>query len=167
MLINKFTIPNRRRNNAFIPYKDFVSKIDPKILIKDTEKDTSSVFVSGCNDHYLFRMCKEYYDVWDEGNGKEERFAPDCWIFGVCDNATQALEYFKKLEENEKILKESPYVLYLMPVLKSDQPSWGGWRWHKWGEYIGIQNHKCEYLYDEEGTEMVFCFEIRKLKERK
>lgn len=29
----------------------------------------------------------------------------------------------------------------------------GGWRWHKWGEYIGDGNPQYEYLDDEEGFE--------------
>ena len=61
-------------------------------------------------------------------------------------------------------------------------PSWGiiavtpvfqhkgetdGWRWHKWGPYIGTLNPQYEYLDDEnfgDDFEYVLCFELYKVK---
>ena len=54
------------------------------------------------------------------------------------------------------------------PALEADDTDWcvffvhiakephnagrgGGWRWHKWGEYIGDHEPQCEYLDDETG----------------
>lgn len=36
----------------------------------------------------------------------------------------------------------------------------GGWRWHKWGPYIGVQNPQCEYLYDEKNIDVVYTYHI-------
>jgi hypothetical protein len=48
----------------------------------------------------------------------------------------------------------------LTEVRKDDQPKQGGWRWHKWGPYIGTHEKQFEYLADEEGIERVFCYHI-------
>ena len=44
------------------------------------------------------------------------------------------------------------YVIALTPVWqeKGNKGKGGGWRWHKWGEYIGKLNPQCEYLDDED-----------------
>jgi len=40
-------------------------------------------------------------------------------------------------------------------------PSAGGWRWHKWGPYIGGGKPKCEYLDDETGfDDGVYCYHV-------
>lgn len=77
--------------------------------------------------------------------------------YGVCDSVEQFLE-----SDVYKFFNELPYefVASLVEVKKSEQDSDGGWRWHKWGPYIGKHERKCEYLYDEDGIESVFCFHI-------
>lgn len=77
--------------------------------------------------------------------------------YGVCDSPEQ---FMKKVGE---IVEKDPrrLVVSFVEVRKADQPSDGGWRWHKWGEYIGEQNRKgFEYLYDEPEVEVVFCYHI-------
>ena len=81
-------------------------------------------------------------------------------------NATQVLEYLKELEKEDIIDESSPKVILLTPMFKESQPSDGGWRWHKWGSYIGVQKHEYEYLYDEKEVEMIYCFEIIPMKKR-
>jgi len=39
----------------------------------------------------------------------------------------------------------------------------GGWRWHKWGPYIGHQKPTTEYLDDEEFIDHVFVYDIIQL----
>jgi hypothetical protein len=41
----------------------------------------------------------------------------------------------------------------------------GGWRWHKWGPYIGTQEPKCEYIHDEPEIEEVFTYHVYELKQ--
>ena len=43
---------------------------------------------------------------------------------------------------------------------KADEPSSGGWRFRKWGEYIGKHEVTCEYIYDEPDIDFVYCFHI-------
>lgn len=79
--------------------------------------------------------------------------------YGVCDNFQQILDKYKFIEDCEQ-----KYVISLTPIFKSHQPEYDGWRWHKWGEYIGIHEIKHEYLYDEEDLDYVFVFHIYPIK---
>jgi hypothetical protein len=45
-------------------------------------------------------------------------------------------------------------------VIKANQSHEGGWRWHKWGEYIGKYEPQYEYLYDEPEIEKVYVYHI-------
>ena len=76
--------------------------------------------------------------------------------YGVCDNDAQ-------IEFNcpELITSKRKFVVTLTPVEKAKQSSWGGWRWHKWGPYIGTQERSgCEYLYDEPNIDLVYVYHI-------
>jgi hypothetical protein len=80
--------------------------------------------------------------------------------YGVCDNFEQVLAANPELEDPRR-----KFVVTLTPVVKASQSPDGGWRWHKWGEYIGTQNRSgCEYLYDEPEIEQVLCFHIYEKK---
>jgi len=77
--------------------------------------------------------------------------------YGVCD-------HYKQVIENEPLLSDEIYdrefVVFITPVKKSDQPESGGWRWHKWGPYIGDYEPQAEYLYDEPEIEQVYVYHI-------
>lgn len=75
--------------------------------------------------------------------------------YGLCDNATQAMEFYAKRKAEG--LYPGNHVIIL-------QPMYGGFRWHKWGHYIGEFDHKCEYFDDEEGIKMVYWFTIVRIK---
>jgi hypothetical protein len=89
--------------------------------------------------------------------GTSESFSP----YGVCDKWTQVVKQCANLNLSDDI----PYVLFVSPVRKSEQSKSGGWRWHKWGEYIGSQHRECEYLYDEPHVERVYCYHIYRAPE--
>lgn len=81
----------------------------------------------------------------------------DKWISsGVCDNYEQVLEHKEKLLSDT----DKKYVVGLSTVRRKDQSPEGGWRWHKWGEYIGTQNPQHEYLYDDTHIDTVYCYRI-------
>lgn len=75
--------------------------------------------------------------------------------YGVCDNIEQLLAACPELEAPGR-----EFVVTITTIRKSEEPEEGGWRWHKWGEYIGNQNPQCEYLYDETNIDEVLCFHI-------
>jgi hypothetical protein len=79
--------------------------------------------------------------------------------YGVADNWEQVINH----EYGEWYIK-SPhrYVMSFETLRKKDQHK-EGWRWHKWGEYIGKQEPKCEYLADEPIIEEVITFRFNKV----
>ena len=76
--------------------------------------------------------------------------------YGVCDNWEQLLAACPNLDDGF----ETPYCVSLTPIHKADCDEFDGWRWHKWGEYIGVQTPSCEYLFDEPVIELVYCYHI-------
>ena len=79
--------------------------------------------------------------------------------YGVCDSPEQFLVRF-----GEK-LHASPrkFCVSFTEIRKENQDPDGGWRWHKWGPYVGGQNPTCEYIYDEPNIEAVYCYHIYEL----
>ena len=78
----------------------------------------------------------------------------DC--YGVCDYPAQVLERCPMLGEHPK----RSFVVIFHRLLKKDEDESGGWRWHKWGEYIGDQKPQREYLHDEPEIEEVWTYHI-------
>lgn len=78
--------------------------------------------------------------------------------YGVADSIEQIKEYFSE-EVNDT---EKTYFIVITPVFQEKEIR-EGWRWGKWGEYIGKLDSKCEYLNDEDfgdDFKCVFCFHI-------
>ena len=67
--------------------------------------------------------------------------------YGVCDGHEQFMRKFGKILEDD----ERTFCVGFSHCAK--EPGVQGWRWHKWGEYIGEGEPECEYLADEEGFE--------------
>lgn len=80
--------------------------------------------------------------------------------YGVCDSPEQLSA---KLPD-EVTKGGTPYVISLVRLDKSTQPAEGGWRWHKWGQYIGEQKQTTEYLYDEPEVETVYTYHIYQIR---
>jgi hypothetical protein len=70
--------------------------------------------------------------------------------YGVCDSPEQLLAHplGKWVQASDR-----KFCIALAHISKADQSPEGGWRWHKWGEYIGEGTPTTEYLYDEEQFE--------------
>lgn len=99
--------------------------------------------------------------VWDVEPGTDERRAAlDAAYaaphdYGVCDNWEQITERWPEI-----LTSERRFVIGMTEIRRADQPERGGWRWHKWGEYVGTHEPQHEYLADEEGIESVWVFQI-------
>ena len=63
---------------------------------------------------------------------------------GVCDDLAQIFEQCPEIVRDE----ERKFIISLTPIVRADQSPQGGWRWHKWGDYIGNHSPKYEYLYE-------------------
>ena len=82
-------------------------------------------------------------------------------IYGVADNIEQIKKYLKKYID----VPDEKYIIAVTPVFQHKGEA-DGWRWHKWGPYIGTLNPQCEYLDDEDfgdDFEYVLCFELYKV----
>lgn len=80
--------------------------------------------------------------------------------YGVCDNYEQILENIPQLVSDP----DRKFFIILKEMLKSEQPKYGGWRWCKWGSYIGTQNSVADYLFDEPEVEKIICFQIHQFE---
>lgn len=107
----------------------------------------------------------ERYPFWPFGMTLEElhRVAveepdrpPD---YGVCDTLDQVVARWPVLAASPRC-----FLITGTEICKADQPSHGGWRWHKWGDYIGTTTPRHEYLYDEgPDIEAIWVFGILEL----
>jgi hypothetical protein len=79
---------------------------------------------------------------------------PNC--YGVCDTPSQFIRKYKKILSSDK----RRFIVSFTIVLKKKQSESGGWRWHKWGPYVGTKKPQCEYLYDEPKIEQACCYHI-------
>ena len=111
-------------------------------------------------DDEYFAMVKEWF------TGKTGLKYPIDMLeqYGVADNIQQIKEYYKEW------IEKSNWVIAITPVFQNKKHAGkgGGWRWHKWGDYIGKLNPQCEYLDDEDfGDDFqgyVLCYHIYPVK---
>lgn len=111
-----------------------------------------------------FYSSKDQTEIWEAEDGSTHlengKVIPEhdelISSYGVCDTVEQVLERYKSVIDNPNV----QIVINVSPITKSSQPSDGGWRWHKWGEYIGTQEPTQEYLYDEEHIDEVLIFHV-------
>jgi hypothetical protein len=78
--------------------------------------------------------------------------------YGVCDNYQQIIEQAPELSDEKR-----NFVISITKISKDKEPEEGGWRWHKWGPYIGEQESTTEYLYDEPEIDEVYVYHIYEL----
>lgn len=80
---------------------------------------------------------------------------------GVADSIEQIKEYYKEEIEDQ----ERKYFIECTPVFQHKGER-DGWRWCKWGEYIGTLDSQCEYLDDEDfgdDFKYIICFSINEV----
>lgn len=88
------------------------------------------------------------------------QFANDFSCYGVCDRPSQIINACPELVTDET----RKFVISITPIEKKSQSPDGGWRWHKWGSYIGTQQPSREYIYDEPKIEKVYCYHVYELE---
>lgn len=139
--------PIQSIDELFCPYSKWEANMTDKDrvelkIVHDTAHDFTGVYVCGLNEENTIARVTDY---------DTNRFD---YEYGVCDNASQILDNFDIADDS---------VVLMTPIFKEHQPDHGGWRWHKWGHYYGVQNPQCEYLFDEPDIEMVYVFHIHTL----
>jgi hypothetical protein len=84
--------------------------------------------------------------------------------YGVCDNYKQIIE--RDEDAIACINSDDHFIIVLCKISKKDQPDVGGWRWHKWGKYIGDQHPMCEYIADEPEIDFVYVYNLYKVEKK-
>lgn len=77
--------------------------------------------------------------------------------YGVCDSPEQFLSH-----EVGGFVAASKrrFCVGFCLIERDHQPQQGGWRWHKWGPYIGAHAPQYEYLAHERDIERVYCYHV-------
>lgn len=97
---------------------------------------------------------QEFEEFKDDANipykNSYEVFAPhyEKAQYGVADTVEQILNYFK--EEVEDPERKFFIAVTFVEQERENKGKGGGWRWHKWGDYIGDLDHQHEHLDDED-----------------
>ncbi|MBN3402913.1 hypothetical protein [Clostridium botulinum] len=155
--INWEKVKLKNINDRFSPYELWLKELGQEKTIKtikDTMKDINNIYISNLNWKHSLQDLTDYKFV-NEYNEFD---------YGVCDNASQVLDYCnKEIQEYEKY-KKKKYIAVMTPIFKSSQDEYG-WRWHKWGSYIGVQNPQHEYLADEKNIDMIYVFQVKEVIE--
>ena len=86
------------------------------------------------------------------------RLTEGVYAFGVADSIEQIQDYFEAQINNPNV----DYVLGVTPVNRdlSNKGKGGGWRWRKWGPYIGVKTPTTEYLDDEPEIDSVLVYHL-------
>lgn len=80
--------------------------------------------------------------------------------YGVCDTIDQILEYYDFENDSRK------FAIFLTAIYKEDQPEEYGFRFSKWGPYIGTKELiGADYIYDEPNVDMVYVWEVLEIKD--
>lgn len=98
-------------------------------------------------NHWNFEVTHEVLDEYPDTDQYNS--------YGVCDSPEQWKNLFA-----EYAVADKHYAVAFVRIAKDEQPAIGGWRWHKWGPYIGSQNPTCEYLYDEPEIDVVYTYHV-------
>lgn len=150
------------------------------IILEEDSKDLdiTGIYMSDLNGHYDIEELTNFNEVDEFELIDKYKFFP---MNGVSDNASQVKNYLNKiiniyLNGTSKdvyffegqglfnLIKNEPnyqFILLLTSIINNhDKSSWGGWRWHKWGEYIGKHNPQYEYLDHEDGIDYVLVWKL-------
>lgn len=150
------------------------------IILEEDSKDLdiTGIYMSDLNGHYDIEDLTNFNEVDEFELIDKYKFFP---MNGVSDNALQVKNYLNKIiniylngtSKDEyffegqglfNLIKNEPnyqFILLLTPIINNhDKSSWGGWRWHKWGEYIGKHNPQYEYLDHESGIDYVLVWKL-------
>ena len=157
-------------DDLFFPYQRIIDdkENDKYLTVKDDNINFTGVYIQGmCTNsgtlgkwsNYLVPDDDEY--TWHIAT-ENDRIS----FYGVSDNATQVIKYFNDFENRNEI-NLGDCVIIMSPILKDTQPKCNGWRWHKWGRYIGEKHPTAEYLADEPDIPFVWCWHLyRVIKKR-
>jgi len=108
------------------------------------------IYIAGLNaNHLISGIVLDEYDSFSKDGDYRDNY-------GVCDNHRQILAHYPELQG----CTDRNFVVFMTPIIKAEEPEKEGWRWHKWGSYIGEYEPRCEYIHDEPEIEKVYVYHI-------
>ena len=171
-----------RSNSMFQPWKLINNENFNNLILEedDPNLDTTGIYLEALNARHSIERLTDYKTVNPMGN----KYLYSVNEYGVADNATQVIRMLEKslktyffgndLEDNfylglslvkfMELYPEYSLVLLMTPHINTKDCSWGGWRWHKWGEYIGVHEPQHEYLSCEKGIDYVLSYSLEIVK---
>ena len=141
--------------------------VDPKLYNELTDDEKNIQF-----KHTIEKLQDGVYEYWDVNNiilpntpyminssfdnaDGRRVYLP----YGVCDNIVQIFERDERIKQYVDD-PDNKFIIQMHYIAKKDcSPKWG-WRWHKWGRYIGEHEITTEYLYDEPIVEGVWVYQM-------
>ena len=150
------------QDQLFKPYTAIKQATDKRLILEDdTRTDFKGCYWGNLNPENLIDHATAYetYKHWPASS----------LAYGVSDNATQVFNHLQHTLETYltkdsthsffirgkrlyKFLTDNPDAVYLIrfhPVFNHHDGKTGGWRWHKWGPYLGKHIPQCQYLNEE------------------
>lgn len=126
-------------------------------LLKITHKTLGvcTLIPDSSYDFTGFYTCEDFNDYCFIDHLTDYNCQDSFYIYGIADNASQILEAYPDIPDD--------HIVLMVPIFSKKDEPFSGWRWHKWGRYLGVQERSCEYLNDEPNTDMIYCFSIRQL----
>lgn len=169
-------------SSMFQPWKLINSENFSNLILEedDPDLDTTGTYMEALNARHHIERLTDYETV----NPMGDKYLYSVNLYGVADNATQVIRhlenslkaYFlgndldddfylgRSLVKMIELYPEYRLVLLMTPHINTKDCSWGGWRWHKWGEYIGLHEPQHEYLSCEEGIDYVLSYDLEIVK---
>lgn len=166
-------------DELYKPYTAIKQATDKrKVLEDDTRTDFKGCYWAGLNPENLVDYATNY-TVY-------RRYPASSLAYGVSDNATQVLDnleqaletyltkdsthdFFGRGKRLYKFLTTNPEAVYFIrfcPIFNHHDGTSGGWRWHKWGRYLGKHTPQCEYLDEETNIDYVLLWHLYPLKKK-
>lgn len=154
------THPTRLDTGLYICHHGFERKCIEK-LIEDEPvpfggmKDLSEAF--NIRSAYQRKMNRLYSQKYNRGPYRD---FVGYGAYGLCDSPEQLLAVYPHFADDD--VKR---VITFSGILREDQPSSGGFRYHKNGTYVGRQKPRNEYLYDDKHIDMICSFHVYRIED--
>ena len=169
-------------SSMFQPWKLINSENFSNLILEedDPDLDTTGIYMEALNARHHIERLTDYTTV----NPMGDKYLYSVHDYGVADNATQVIRHLENSLKSYflgndlddgfylgkcfvKMIERYPeykLVLLMTPHVNTKDCSWSGWRWHKWGEYIGVHEPQHEYLSYEKGIDYVLSYSLEIVK---
>lgn len=167
------------QDELFKPYTAITQATEKRhVLDEDTKTTFKGCYWTNLNPENLIDPATAYetYKHWPASS----------LGYGVSDNATQVFNHLQQALETYltkdnsypffirgkrlyKFLTANPNAIYMLgfhPVFNHHDGTLGGWRWHKWGPYLGKHTPQCQYLDEEQNIDYVLIWHLYPLKKK-